>query len=86
MVVIQSVPKEMALVLANVYQIILVVRDFVTHQSHIAYYFIIRFFLDPYAGCRPECVVNDDCPYNKACQQNRCYVSIIGIIYIHRVQ
>lgn len=27
---------------------------------------------DPYSGCRPECVVNSDCPYNKACIQNKC--------------
>lgn len=27
---------------------------------------------DPYGGCRPECVQNPDCPYNKACIQNKC--------------
>lgn len=27
---------------------------------------------DPYLGCRPECVVNTDCPRNKACVNNKC--------------
>lgn len=27
---------------------------------------------NPYEGCRPECVVNSDCPTNKACLQNKC--------------
>lgn len=27
---------------------------------------------DPYSGCRPECVLNADCPRNKACVNNRC--------------
>lgn len=30
------------------------------------------YFGDPYQGCRPECVVNSDCPSNKACVQNKC--------------
>ena len=30
------------------------------------------YFGDPYVACRPECVVNSDCPSNKACQQNHC--------------
>lgn len=30
------------------------------------------YFGDPYLGCRPECVVNTDCPRNKACTNNRC--------------
>ena len=29
-------------------------------------------FGDPYVACRPECVVNSDCPSNKACQRNKC--------------
>lgn len=29
-------------------------------------------FGDPYTGCRPECVVNADCPQNKACTRNKC--------------
>lgn len=27
---------------------------------------------DPYEGCRPECVLNNDCPFNKACVRNKC--------------
>ncbi|KAJ8938421.1 hypothetical protein NQ318_004707, partial [Aromia moschata] len=27
---------------------------------------------NPYEGCRPECVLNSDCPYNKACIRNKC--------------
>lgn len=27
---------------------------------------------DPYSGCRPECVLNNDCPRNKACIKNKC--------------
>lgn len=27
---------------------------------------------NPYEGCRPECVLNSDCPSNKACIKNKC--------------
>jgi hypothetical protein len=27
---------------------------------------------NPYEGCRPECVLNSDCPSNKACVNNKC--------------
>lgn len=27
---------------------------------------------DPYFGCRPECVLNSDCSWNKACVNNKC--------------
>lgn len=27
---------------------------------------------NPYDGCRPECVLNSDCPVNRACIQNKC--------------
>lgn len=27
---------------------------------------------NPYDGCRPECVLNTDCPSNKACNRNKC--------------
>lgn len=30
------------------------------------------YFGNPYESCRPECVVNTDCPYNKACLRNKC--------------
>ena len=27
---------------------------------------------DPYQGCRPECILNSDCPSNLACLNNKC--------------
>lgn len=27
---------------------------------------------DPYIECRPECVMNSDCPRNRACINNKC--------------
>lgn len=30
------------------------------------------YFGDPYIGCRPECVLNTDCPWDKSCQNNKC--------------
>lgn len=27
---------------------------------------------DPYVSCRPECVLNSDCPRDKSCARNRC--------------
>lgn len=30
------------------------------------------FFGDPYTGCRPECVLNPDCPTTKACVRSHC--------------
>ena len=32
-----------------------------------------EYFGDPYTGCRPECVINSDCPsVEKACIRNKC--------------
>ena len=28
-----------------------------------------EYFGDPYAGCRPECVINQDCSKDKACSR-----------------
>lgn len=30
------------------------------------------FHGDPQSGCRPECVINSDCPKNKACMNKKC--------------
>lgn len=30
------------------------------------------YYGNPYEGCRPECIMNSDCPSNKACQQQKC--------------
>lgn len=34
---------------------------------------------DPYIGCRPECVLNTDCPQNRACVRNKCVNPCPGI-------
>lgn len=31
-----------------------------------------EYFGNPYEGCRPECVLNSDCPSNRACVRNKC--------------
>lgn len=33
---------------------------------------------DPYRGCRPECVLNEDCAKDKACVKNKCVNPCIG--------
>lgn len=33
---------------------------------------IKEYYGDPYTGCRPECVINNDCPRDKACVRNKC--------------
>ncbi|VEN50381.1 unnamed protein product, partial [Callosobruchus maculatus] len=33
---------------------------------------IPEYIGNPYEGCRPECVLNSDCPSNKACINNKC--------------
>ena len=30
------------------------------------------YFGDPYQACRPECVLNNDCPQDRACVNNKC--------------
>lgn len=30
------------------------------------------YFGDPYSGCRPECLLNNDCPKLQACSRNKC--------------
>lgn len=30
------------------------------------------YFGDPYSSCRPECVMNSDCPRDKSCVNNKC--------------
>lgn len=30
------------------------------------------FYGNPYENCRPECVINTDCPSNRACIRNKC--------------
>lgn len=37
------------------------------------------FVGNPYEGCRPECIVNSDCPPMLACMQNKCKNPCPGI-------
>lgn len=34
---------------------------------------------DPYNGCRPECVVNSECPHDKACIRSKCVDPCPGV-------
>lgn len=38
-----------------------------------------EYFGDPFTGCKPECVYNDDCPSNRACVRNKCVDPCIGV-------
>lgn len=33
---------------------------------------VADYFGDPYSGCRPECVTNNDCARDRACVNNKC--------------
>lgn len=37
-----------------------------------------NFFGDPYVNCRPECVQNSDCPYDKSCMNTKCVNPCVG--------
>lgn len=37
------------------------------------------YFGDPYSGCRPECVTNNDCPRTNACLNNKCFDPCPGV-------
>ena len=38
-----------------------------------------QYFGDPYIGCRPECVSNNDCSREKACVNNKCIDPCPGV-------
>lgn len=38
-----------------------------------------EFFGDPYTECRPECVMNSDCPKTKACRNMKCQDPCVGV-------
>lgn len=40
---------------------------------------------DPYTGCRPECVLNSDCPRDKACIRNKCVDPCPGTCAINAI-
>lgn len=37
-----------------------------------------NYFGDPYIGCRPECIQNSDCAYDKACFNTKCISPCAG--------
>lgn len=39
---------------------------------------IQNYYGDPYVNCRPECVQNTDCAYDKYCMNNKCMNPCIG--------
>lgn len=45
---------------------------------------------DPYVGCYPECILNQDCPHNKACRRNKCEDPCPGLcgisMYLYIIQ
>ncbi|KAF0298053.1 Neurogenic locus notch 1 [Amphibalanus amphitrite] len=38
-----------------------------------------EYFGNPYEGCRPECMINDDCDRSKACERNKCVDPCPGV-------
>ena len=40
---------------------------------------LAEFHGDAYSGCRPECVLNNECPKDKACIKNKCSDPCPGI-------
>lgn len=38
---------------------------------------------DPYSGCRPICITNNDCDTNKACVRNKCVDPCINLCGIN---
>lgn len=36
------------------------------------------YFGNPYEYCKPECILNSDCPSNLACTQNKCHNPCLG--------
>lgn len=43
------------------------------------------YFGDPYMGCRPECVTNNDCHLDQACSNNKCVNPCEGACGINAV-
>lgn len=38
-----------------------------------------EYYGDPYVECRPECVMNSDCPMHKACVNMKCIDPCVGV-------
>lgn len=39
---------------------------------------ITGYFGDPYSGCRPECLTNNDCSHDKSCLNMKCVNPCLG--------
>lgn len=37
------------------------------------------YYGDPYVECRPECIMNSDCPKTKSCANNKCIDPCPGV-------
>ena len=46
---------------------------------------IAGYFGDPYLACRPECVLNTDCPSERACVNNKCVDPCPGVCGINAI-
>ena len=44
-----------------------------------------EYFGDPYVGCRPECIANNDCPREKACINNKCKDPCPGVCGVNAI-
>lgn len=46
---------------------------------------LAEYFGDPYVGCRPECIANNDCPREKACINNKCKDPCPGVCGVNAI-
>ncbi len=46
---------------------------------------IPEYFGDPYVGCQPECVTNNDCAHDKACINNKCKDPCPGVCGLNAI-
>lgn len=46
---------------------------------------LTKYYGNPYYGCRPECVVNSDCPSDKFCMNNECKPTCAGICGVNAI-
>ena len=42
------------------------------HQGAVSCVCQQGYIGDPYLSCQPECILNSDCPHDKACVNNKC--------------
>lgn len=44
-----------------------------------------EYFGDPYVGCKPECLSNNDCDRSKACIRNKCQNPCPGVCGVNAI-